>query len=177
MDLQEEINEILRLAGLPPQLDETAPSAKRLLPMFQGVLQIAPEGKPRDEVMQKVEREIAWSRRVLEREDRVIWYLRYVQIGLMYEIAFNYINEHPEMVDDQFQTDAMGAVKAAADKKAKQLAMKAGVSPDDIANVSGQLIRGNVVKEEMTHYMGMPVAAIQNYVFQYELPQPFQKTG
>lgn len=171
MDMNEEINEILRLAGLPPQLDEAAPSAKRLLPMFQGVIQLAPEGEVRRDVEKLIEREISWARRVLEREDRVVWYLRYIQIGLMYHIAHGYINDYPEMVDDRFSTDMMQMVKNAADKKAKQLAMKAGRTPDEIATVSGQMLRGSTFKDEMVHYMSMPVHAIQNHTFGYELPQ------
>jgi len=175
MDHQEEINEILRLAGLPPQLDEAAPSAKRLLPMFQGLLQLLPEGLVRKNVERKIEQEVAWSRRVLEREDRVIWYLRYIQIGLMNETKNAMVDENEEL---QAHTNQAGhdpaiiaALEKSANKKATQLAMKAGYTPDGIINAAGNLVRGTVFKDEMVHYLSMPVQAVQNQVFQYELPQ------
>jgi hypothetical protein len=158
MDMQEEINKILRLAGLPPQLDEAAPSAKRLLPMFQNLIQLNPK------IEKGVMREIDWSRRVLEREDRVVWYLRYFQILLMVQQA---------EIDVQ-SGEPTNAVANAADKKVKQLAMKAGVSPDQITQTVRQM-GDNEFKTKMAHYMGMPVPAIKNHVFQYDLPEVLMK--
>jgi len=163
MSTQDEINNILRLAGLPQILDEATPSAKRLLPMFQGLVQLTPEGIQRKGLIDGIEREISWARRVLEREDRIIWYLRYIQIGMMYALAAD--------EGGLLTPELIAPIQAAADKKAKQLAMKSNASPDIIAQAAGNLVRGGVFKEEMVHYMSMPVAAIQNHVFQYELPQ------
>jgi len=160
MDMNEEINEILRLAGLPPQLDEAAPSAKRLLPMFQGVMQAA-EMQGTD-FNDKISNEVDWARRVLEREDRVVWYLRYIQVGLMQHLAKN----ESKMGDTTTFQDA-------ANKKIRQLAMKAGVGENRIALFARLFVDGPTgrdFKEKLTHYMGMPVAAIQNHVFQYDIP-------
>lgn len=153
MDMNEEINEILRLAGLP--LIEAAPSANRLLPMFQNLIELEPS------LQKTVENEIKWSRRVLEREDRVVWHLRYLQIGLMIVVAFELGNSNPQIADK---------VRANAEKKVNQLAMKSGVSPEQIKEAADDVVHNSVFKTKMTHYMGMPVAAIQNHTFQYELP-------
>lgn len=155
MDMNEEINEILRLAGLP--LLEAAPSAKRLLPMFQNILELDPD------LQKTVEQEINFARRILEREDRVIWHLRYVQIALMRALIAELNPTNPEVAD---------RLSANTDKKVKQLAMKAGVSPQQIEEAGVFVLYHSEYKRNMEHYMGMPVPAIQNHIFQYELPQP-----
>lgn len=155
MDMNEEINEILRLAGLP--LLEAAPSAKRLLPMFQNILELDPD------LQKTVEQEINFARRILEREDRVIWHLRYVQIALMRALIAELNSTNPEVAD---------RLSANTDKKVKQLAMKAGVSPQQIEEAGVFVLYHSEYKRNMEHYMGMPVPAIQNHIFQYELPQP-----
>jgi hypothetical protein len=155
MDMNEEINEILRLAGLP--LLEAAPSAKRLLPMFQNILELDPD------LQKTVEQEINFARRILEREDRVIWHLRYVQISLMRALIAELNSTNPEVAD---------RLSANTDKKVKQLAMKAGVSPQQIEEAGVFVLYHSEYKRNMEHYMGMPVPAIQNHIFQYELPQP-----
>lgn len=155
MDMNEEINEILRLAGLP--LLEAAPSAKRLLPMFQNILELDPD------LQKTVEQEINFARRILEREDRVIWHLRYVQIALMRALISEINPTNPEVAD---------RLSANTDKKVKQLAMKANVSPQQIEEAGVFVLYHSEYKRNMEHYMGMPVPAIQNHIFQYELPQP-----
>lgn len=155
MDMNEEINEILRLAGLP--LLEAAPSAKRLLPMFQNILELDPD------LQKTVEQEINFARRILEREDRVIWHLRYVQISLMRALIAELNPTNPEVAD---------RLSANTDKKVKQLAMKANVSPQQIEEAGVFVLYHSEYKRNMEHYMGMPVPAIQNHIFQYELPQP-----
>jgi hypothetical protein len=155
MDMNEEINEILRLAGLP--LLEAAPSAKRLLPMFQNILELDPD------LQKTVEQEINFARRILEREDRVIWHLRYVQISLMRALIAELNSTNPEVAD---------RLSANTDKKVKQLAMKANVSPQQIEEAGVFVLYHSEYKRNMEHYMGMPVPAIQNHIFQYELPQP-----
>jgi len=153
MENLDDINEILRLAGLP--LLEAAPSAKRLLPMFQNLIKIEPS------LQKTVEQEIAWSRRVLEREDRVIWHLRYLQIAMMDVVAFELQRSDPQIAD---------AVGASAEKKTKQLAMKAGVTTEQIKAAANDVLYKSEFKTDMAHYMGMPVPAIQNHTFQYEIP-------
>jgi hypothetical protein len=155
MDMNEEINEILRLAGLP--LLEAAPSAKRLLPMFQNILELDPD------LQKTVEQEINFARRILEREDRVIWHLRYVQIALMRALIAELNPTNPEVAD---------RLSANTDKKVKQLAMKANVTPQQIEEAGVFVLYHSEYKRNMEHYMGMPVPAIQNHIFQYELPQP-----
>jgi len=158
METQQEINEILRLAGLPPQLDEAAPAAKRLIPMFQNLIKISPD------IEKGVMREIDWARRTLEREDRVVWYLRYFQLLLMGRQAEK---DNAEGFDEK----PSNAVQVAYEKKVKQLSMKAGVSPEQIISAVADAGSGEF-KTSMTHYMAMPVPAIQNHVFQYDLPKP-----
>ncbi len=166
MDMNEEINEILRLAGLPPQLDEAAPSAKRLLPMFQNIIQ-ASEAQ-NGQLGGIVEKEIDWARKVLEREDRVVWYLRFVQIALMQHLA-----------DNEVKIDTQNPIwQRIVDKKAAQLALKSGTTPQQIISTSAMLIGRSAegsFRNEMVHFMSMPVAAIQNHVFQYEMPQTLVK--
>lgn len=75
--MENEINRILQLSGLPlieeSRLDEAPPSAKRLLPMFQDFIGLTAEQGQR-----AVDERIEWARETLQKEDRVIWYLRLV---------------------------------------------------------------------------------------------------
>lgn len=171
MDMNEEINEILRLAGLPPQLDEAAPSAKRLLPMFQGLLQMTPPEYRRG-IETRIEKEIDWARNTLEREDRVVWYLRWLQLGLFIEVKNSIEDSLGTGIDAARADPAVEAWWKTIDKKSKQIAMKSGTTPDAVVTAAGILARGDTIRNELTHYMGMPIPAIQNHTFQYELPQP-----
>ena len=128
MNAQDEINEILRLAGLPQILDEATPSAKRLLPMFQGFINLVPQGEYRRKYEALIAREVEWARRVLDREDRIIWYLRYIQLGLLSELP-------NEMEDNASENvELINALRATAEKKSKQLAMKSNAAPVGIEN-------------------------------------------
>ncbi len=142
-----EINEILRLAGLPlleeVRLDEAPPSAKRLLPMFQGILQVNPR------TQEPISRKIEWARRVLEREDRIIWYLRLIQAAYFVEFT------QDERLSKQ------------ANKKLDQIAAKMGMDRNTLANHAGSVDR---YEQQLTHFLSMPINNIQRYVFDAQSP-------
>jgi hypothetical protein len=151
MSFRDELNEILRLSGLPPrleQLDEAAPSVKRLIPMFQNIIQLAPNMQPR------IEQEINWARSVLEREDRIVWYLRLVQLSIMEKMA----------EDDPTHGTAV-------EKKINQLAKKAGTTAGQVQSAVALVNEGRRFKQGMAHFLSLPIAAIGNYIFAFEMPQ------
>ncbi len=142
----DEIAEIRRLAGLTP-LEEAAPSARRLLPMFSGILQLLPRSQ------ETITREIDWARETLEREDRIIWYLRYLQIAILEKAS----EDDPNFGD-------------AADKKVRQLAQKSGQSPGTVKASLSMFIDGSV-KQMLVHALSMPIAGIKQYVFGWQPAQ------
>lgn len=142
----DEIAEIRRLAGLTP-LEEAAPSARRLLPMFSGILQLLPRSQ------ETITREIDWARETLQREDRIIWYLRYLQIAIL---------EKATEDDPKFEE--------AVEKKVRQLAQKSGQSPGTVKASLSMFIDGSV-KQMLVHALSMPIAGIKQYVFGWQPAQ------
>jgi len=153
-----EVNDILRLAGLPlleaeeVRLDEAPPSPKRLMPMFQGILEIAPQLK------NQVAKEIEWAREALEREDRVIWYLRYLQISLLEQLSKS-DSTFGQMVE----------------KKIKQVAAKSGTTVGNIKSSLSMFMDGNV-KRFLVHFLSMPISGIQQYTFAWQTPSEVYDT-
>ena len=152
----DEINEILRLAGLPLleaeiRLDEAPPSTKRLLPMFQGIIQANP--RTQEPIMRKIE----WARRVLGREDRIVWYLRLVQSKLYSEFT-NW--------GDLASSNEQNIAKS-AEKKLDQIAKKMGIDRNSLANFSENL---EAYEQQFTHSLSMPIANIQRYVWDNQRP-------
>lgn len=141
----EEIAEIRRLAGLTP-LEEAAPSPKRLLPMFDAILAMAPQLKG------EVEREVEWARQTLEREDRVIWYLRYLQMALLVKM-----------------TEADSTIGERVEKKIRQFAAKAGMTEGNVKSSLSMFMDGSV-KRFLTHFLSMPISGIQQYAFAWQTP-------
>ena len=140
-----ELNEIRRLAGLP--VFEAAPSASRLKPMFQAIIQLNPKLEP------AIDNEIQWARERLEREDRVVWYLRYAQIGLLVKMS-----------------ESDSTIGQAVGKKVNQLAKKSGVSPQQMEAAVAQVTGSKRFKEAVVHFLSLPIPAIQNLTWQFQLP-------
>ena len=116
--------------------------------MFQNILQLAPN------MQGKVEQEINWARTALEREDRIVWYLRFVQLALMEKM-----------------TESDSTLGTAVTKKIDQLARKAGVTSGQVQSAIALVNEGRRLKQGMTHYLSLPIAAIRNHIFSFEMPQ------
>jgi hypothetical protein len=147
-----EINNILRLAGLP-LLEETrideAPAMNRLMPMFQGIIQALPKAQ------ELITRKINWSRRVLQREDRIIWYLRLVQAGYFVELT---------------QDPTVGKN---AEKKLDQIAAKMGAQRNSLALYAKGI---ESFEQRMVHYLSMPINNIQNMIWDTQTPDEIVAT-
>lgn len=142
MSWYDEISEIRRLAGIP--LEEAAPSVKRLLPMFDNVLQLLPNTK------NIIEQEVKWAREALEREDRVIWYLRFLQLSILAKAS-----------------EEDSAIGQAVDKKIQQMSKKSGASVGEIKSSLSMFMDGSV-KRYLTHFLSMPIAGVQQYTFGWQ---------
>lgn len=165
MGMISELNEIRRKAGLPlitgMQLTEAAPSAKRLLPMFSGILQLMP--KKQDMVNDNID----WAREYLEREDRVIWFLRLVQVDMLRDIrertATRMTSPMLQPYEREQEAEFLQKVIASVEKKLNQISNKNGIDIHDVPEDLSQ--RRNSTKDGLIHYFSLPIPKIQTLIF------------
>jgi hypothetical protein len=120
-------------------------SLSKYRPMFTGLYA---DGKvPRSEEMaiQKIER-------IMQREDRVIWMLRWYRFGLAHELADPDTPEGRKMLD----------------KAKRDLGEARGWNDSACVNESD---RAYNYLDDFEHFWGMPIEAIQRYVFDRQTPQ------
>ena len=112
--------------------------------MFQGILQVDPRAQ------NNIEAKINWARETLQREDRIIWYLRLVQAHFFGLI----IDNMPEKAQ-------------AAQKKRAQIARKMGMDERQLAAAAADLSR---FQTAITHHLSMPIMDIQRYQWGNQTP-------
>lgn len=140
-----DINRILELAGV--EMLNEAISKKRVLQMFSSLYDQYPEYK------ESILEQIQWAMSNLQREDRVIWYLRAVQIKILQKAYAKY--NDPKILKDLA-------------KKINNWAFK---SPNPRANQSQlKQISLRQLQASLMHFLSLPIDAIKSYEFQWQSP-------
>lgn len=120
--------------------------------MFQRFFDIVKNAEPevswKGEATYEVADEIEWARRVLKKEDRIVWYLRWYRLAVVEELTKHY-PAHKDL-----------------NNLYKKYLNELGVQRSPIAKA--QLSQ---IKSKLTHYMGIPSAKIQDHVFRKETPE------
>ncbi len=88
--------------------------------MFKALLDRAPNLKP------DVDREIDWAKRKLKKQDRIVWYLRWVRLALEKKTAAEYTKPAEKQWHDQIQGMLVRDIKGYNSKG------KANISESDI---------------------------------------------
>ena len=122
-------------------------AADRYRQMFQGILAANQKLKP------QIDAEIKWALQSLKKDDRIIWYLRNVQVYLM----LGNMTQTPEG-------------QQAVEKKINQLARKGNVTPEKIKAGAEQVANPNF-KGNIEHYLSLPIQDITGMQFAWQSPQ------
>ena len=114
--------------------------------MFQDILKSSPDPRLREQIKQ----DINWARKTLRKNDRIIWFLRWSK--LWYQLS--------------------GGVWAAgiADP-AQSGALQQYNRRFQTGYLAGDLRSPSVMKAQLSHFLGLPIPEIQNYVFRTESPR------
>lgn len=111
-----------------------------------------------DEIKQKIAEEIKWSKQFLKRNDRIVWYLRFVKASLYAtNTGLNAKERHEFVMNLPFMKKWVGA------------------NPQGFQDVllSDEYFSGrelNTVKSSLGHALSMEISGIQNLVFQWQSP-------
>jgi hypothetical protein len=117
-------------------------------PMFKVLLAVDPGAKG------QVDNAIGWARMFLKKQDRIVWFLRWVRAALAADMP----ESGPELPSGT-------EMPVRQDVRAFRKALDA-----DIRLLSGFTVRS--LKQAMEHYLSLPIPEIQNHVFRgSESPQ------
>lgn len=125
----DEIELLLRRAGI---LNE----AQNYYTMFQDILRLNPNAK------EGVDQAIGWARKVLRKNDRVVWFLRYWRLWALFRADVNAGTAELAKFNRKFNTN---------------------LTRNDIPAM-------NQLMTKLEHFMSVPVPAIQSHVFNAEKP-------
>lgn len=113
---------------------------------------------------------IAWARKNLKREDRIVWYLRLAK----YQLFTRMLSEYPDdakianTFPDETDNREIAAEKKAIQRDIAKLASRIGAS-DLVAGDLGPNL--NRVKQNLLHYLGQEqIETIQNFRFSDQSP-------
>ena len=124
-------------------------------PMFTALLQIRPDAK------EAVDENIAWAKRILKREDRIVWYLRWFRF-LKTE---NLVHESGNPFADQDKGNPLVQLK----KQYERDLLNKGVTQEDVAY---SVVRLRELRRQLEHFMGIESHDLQNYHFQASASVP-----
>ena len=111
-----------------------------------------------------VDGEISWAMNTLKKQDKVIWYMRFVKLNLLAEMAA----KASSAVDDEEQIYA--PFPNMWEKYANQLGKKMGLDARETTGV-GRFAIGRIFKQNMEHFMSLGLPALDQYVFANQAPQ------
>jgi hypothetical protein len=124
-------------------IDQIVQEAQNYEGMFNDILKLNADPRLRHQITQDID----WARRTLRKNDRIVWFLRWVKVWVI-------------------STTTGSGVAAAAFPGALQQNRRLGAAPgqDDLAP-------SPALKQQLDHFMSLPVPEIQNYVFRAESPR------
>src|SRR3954465_9863508 len=111
---------------------------------------------------------IDWARKTLKKNDRIVWFLRWVKVFLSHPIdpstlmharmqnAFRQQGQEPEQTTNP--------ALAAYNQRYKA------------TYTEGDLLSLQRLRDHLTHFFGLPISEIQNYVFRSESPREIYET-
>ena len=98
-------------------------------------------------------REIEWARRVLQKEERIVWFLRFFRLDILNNLASSGVTPFDDMLK----------------KESMNMSVRFGKSQERIIDEADD-VRNDRFKHEMEHYFGLPIISIQNYQFGNKRP-------
>jgi len=121
--------------------------------MFNDILKLNADPRLRQQITQ----DINWARKTLRKNDRIVWFLRWVKVWLISTTGSGVATaKFPgAMQHDSLRRDAI-----------QQQNSRLGPAPGQ-----DDLMPSPALKQRLEHFMSLPIPEIQNYVFRAESPR------
>lgn len=130
----------------------------RYAEMFQNLIPLFTELGEGDSFTNEVNEEIKWAMENLKRQDRIIWFLRFVKLQILVRTAQSSTDPEQKEVLDR-----------AATKFAGQIAKKMGLETHQ-AIQAAEGATSNRYRQNLLHFLSLGVAGIDEYVFTNQAP-------
>jgi hypothetical protein len=125
-------------------IDQIVQEAQNYEGMFNDILKLNADPRLRHQITQDIE----WARKTLRKNDRIVWFLRWVKVWLIWTATGSGV--------------AAAAFPGALQRQNRRL----GAAPGQ-----NDLVPSPALKQQLEHFLSLPIPEIQNYVFKTESPR------
>lgn len=130
--------------------------------MFKPLLAVAPEYST------DVKNAISWAKSVLKKENRVVWYLRWARLEMLWDakdsFERNESDQGAEPEKDELKESRKQKLTALFQKHNRELAAKNGIGESEILRVADGFIgTGTHLQNWLDHVFSLPYPGIQTY--------------
>ena len=120
-------------------IDQILQEAQNYEGMFNDILKLNADPRLRHQITQDID----WARKILRKNDRIVWFLRWMKLWLS-------------------STGATSGIAAALQQQNQRFGT---------TYAPGDLIGSPALKQQLENFMSLPIPEIQNYVFRAESPR------
>ncbi len=142
-------------------IDHIIIEAQNYEAMFDGLLRLNPQ------LRQQIAVQIDWARRVLKKNDRIVWFLRWVKLWFLSAGVTGMPSTNPANTTAAGVT-GLGNIPAPTGGLA---GMQQHNRRFGTAYGTGDLMSAPALKQQLGHFLSLPVPEIQSHVFQTERPR------
>jgi hypothetical protein len=135
-------------------IDHIIQEAQNYEGMFADLLKLNPDPRLR----QQIKVDIDWARKTLRKNDRIVWFLRWVKLSLSPTGAGSGVASPSS--PNSMQHDALR--REAMQQQNRRFGTEYG---------QGDLMGSPALKQRLGHFLSLPVPEIQNHVFHAESPR------
>jgi hypothetical protein len=125
-------------------IDQIVQEAQNYEGMFNDIFKLNSDPRLR----YKITQDITWARKILRKNDRIVWFLRWVKVWLI------------------STSTGSGAATGSSPGALQQQNQRVGT-----AHSQGDVVPSPALKQRLEHFLSLPVPEIQNYVFKAESPR------
>jgi hypothetical protein len=138
----------------------------RFTQMFTNLTPLFVEIGKEHEFETEVNNEISWAMRVLRKQDKVTWYLRFVKVGILARMA----DEASSDPDKEVRQAAYTMFLSTFTKAQEQLMRKMGIGDEHQMRMIVNNVLTQGFKRQMEHFMSLELPALEGYVFTNQTP-------
>jgi len=131
--------------------------------MFADILKTSPNPQLRRQIVDNID----WARRTLRKNDRIVWFLRWVKLWLSSAGAASGTNTSPP---GTLQVGAPGS-RSAVTPSGGPIPIQQYNRRFATAHGAGDVMPSPALKQRLEHFLSLPVPEIQNQVFKTESPR------
>lgn len=154
----------MKLIQLLEQVNLYEGAKERYMQPFVSLTPYIEELKP--EMNDFIQRSISWAIKVLKKDDKIQWYLRWVKLEVLYkllELSGRFVGNEKTPENEQ----AYQIIQNAYNKHLNYISSKTGISNGDVLAIAERVSSSNFI-QNMDHFMSLDLPEIENYVFAWQ---------